>query len=397
MSQYDNEIDERKKHEKYFDFRVWKQTENLKNENIIGKTVRNQNNIKEYAEILNEEENNDKKKKIRKSSNVYSKNNVGNKNTLLSDTAYKIVTDVDKIIKNMNDSTEELKKLNALYLIGTSKKINKSNVRSQTLPQTNIEMSQEFKDEQAINENNKKNPVNFKYINDNYRKQLNRAFLNFNPIIHLGNLNILRKVDPAINEDIEKLSKHIDEDLAAVNSPDYYRKQYDKLMREKSERLKKQTNTSPTSVSENNNIIDTNNSNNTNNSPLFNRRRNKKKIEIKRKFPDKDIRIKELEDMDNVLNKISVAVSEDNIKRYYNDYKILRNYDFDEQKHNYFPGMDKANLILKDIQQDRLIRGLNAETKSKRRYVDHENDKIVEQIFHSKDLLLKEIAEQEKK
>ena len=52
MSQYDNEIDERKKHEKYFDFRVWKQTENLKNENIIGKTVRNQNNIKEYAEIL---------------------------------------------------------------------------------------------------------------------------------------------------------------------------------------------------------------------------------------------------------------------------------------------------------------------------------------------------------
>ena len=221
--------------------------------------------------------------------------------------------------------------------------------------------------------------------------------MNFNPIIHLGNLNILRKVDPAINEDIEKLSKHIDEDLAAVNSPDYYRKQYDKLMREKSERLKKQTNTSPTSVSENNNIIDTNNSNNSNNSPLFNRRRNKKKIEIKRKFPDKDIRIKELEDMDNVLNKISVAVSEDNIKRYYNDYKILRNYDFDEQKHNYFPGMDKANLILKDIQQDRLIRGLNAETKSKRRYVDHENDKIVEQIFHSKDLLLKEIAEQEKK
>ena len=63
MSQYDNEIDERKKHEKYFDFRVWKQTENLKNENIIGKTVRNQNNIKEYAEILNEEENNDKKNK----------------------------------------------------------------------------------------------------------------------------------------------------------------------------------------------------------------------------------------------------------------------------------------------------------------------------------------------
>ncbi len=390
MSQYDNEIDERKKHEKYFDFRVWKQTENLKNENIIGKTVRNQNNIKEYAEILNEEENNDKKKKIRKSSNVYSKNNVGNKNTLLSDTAYKIVTDVDKIIKNMNDSTEELKKLNALYLIGTSKKINKSNVRSQTLPQTNIEMSQEFKDEQAINENNKKNPVNFKYINDNYRKQLNRAFLNFNPIIHLGNLNILRKVDPAINEDIEKLSKHIDEDLATINSPNYYRKQYEKFINDKNEKLKKKNNpTISTEISNNNNNFST--------SPLFIRRKNKKKIEIKRKFPDKDLRIKELEDMDNVLNKISVAVSDDNIKRYYDDYKILRNFDFEEQKHNYFDGMRKANNILKDIQQDKLIRGLNQETKSKRRYVDHENDRIVEQILHSRDVLLKDIAEQEKK
>ena len=101
--------------------------------------------------------------------------------------------------------------------------------------------------------------------------------------------------------------------------------------------------------------------------------------------------------MDNVLNKISVAVSDDNIKRYYDDYKILRNFDFEEQKHNYFDGMRKANNILKDIQQDKLIRGLNQETKSKRRYVDHENDRIVEQILHSRDVLLKDIAEQEKK
>jgi len=390
MSKNNEEYDQKRKPKKFFDFRVWKQTVNLQNENIIGKTIKNQNDIKEYAEILNEEENNDKKKKIKKSSNSNLNKNL-EKNTLLSDTAYRIVNDVDKIIKNMNDSTEELKKLNALYLIGTSKKINKSNLRSQTLPSVNNKISQELKDEIAINENNKKNPVNFKYINENYRKQLNRAFLNFNPIIHLGNLNILRKADPAINEDIEKLSKHIDEDLAAINSPNYYRKQYEKFINEKNEKLKKKNN--PTNSTEGS----TNINNSFSNSHLFIRRRNKKKIEIKRKFPDKDLRIKELEDMDNVLNKISLAVSEDNIKKYYDDYKILRNYNFEEQKHNYFDGMRKAINILKDIQQDKLIRGLNQETKSKRRYVDHENERIVDQILHSKDVLLKEIDEQEKK
>ncbi len=37
--------------------------------------------------------------------------------------------------------------------------------------------------------------------------------MNFNPIIYLGNLNILRKEEPSINEDIEKLEKHIDDNL----------------------------------------------------------------------------------------------------------------------------------------------------------------------------------------
>ena len=54
----------------------------------------------------------------------------------------------------------------------------------------------------------KKHPANIQYINDNYRRQLNKAFLNFNPIIHLGNLNILRKADPEINSDIEKRSMY---------------------------------------------------------------------------------------------------------------------------------------------------------------------------------------------
>ena len=90
-----------------------------------------------------------------------------------------------------------------LFLIESSKKINKTNLQSQNLPKRNNNqtINQEIKDEQLIEENekNKKNnkkskPINFTYINDNYRKQLNRAFMNFNQIIHLPNLNLLRKI-----------------------------------------------------------------------------------------------------------------------------------------------------------------------------------------------------------
>ena len=37
--------------------------------------------------------------------------------------------------------------------------------------------------------------------------------MNFNPIIYLVKINLLRKEDSSINEDIEKLEKHIDDNL----------------------------------------------------------------------------------------------------------------------------------------------------------------------------------------
>ena len=166
------------------DFRLWKQSHNLKNENIIVKANGNQSTIKQYSNELNEEENTKNYKKMKNSQNVSNSTEQFDSMCNLSETVQKIVNDVARTIKNINQSTEEIKKLNALYLINTTQKINKKETSS--LP--------------PIEE--KKQPANFKYINDNYRKQLNKAFLNFNPIIHLGNLNILRKADPEINSDI---------------------------------------------------------------------------------------------------------------------------------------------------------------------------------------------------
>ena len=160
---------DKKKKRKLYEIRVYTQTENLRNENIMGRIKRNQNDISDYAELLNEEENIKKKKKTKKTS---SKENEGENEKFenkLSDTSTKIISDVNKIISNMNQSTEELKKLNALFLIETSKKVNKTNLQSLNLPKLNNQsLSQEKRDEKLIEEdeknkkNNKKSkPINF--------------------------------------------------------------------------------------------------------------------------------------------------------------------------------------------------------------------------------------------
>ena len=396
------------KKRKLYEIKIYTQQENLRNENIIGKIKRDQEDILNYAEVLNEEENNQKKKKHHKKKTKEIDENSEKSEKKLSDKSSKIINDVNKIISNMNQSTEELKKLNALFLIGTSKKINKtSNIQSQNLPELNN--SKEIKDEKLIEEdeknkleNKKKKPLNFTYINDNYRKQLNRAFMNFNPIIHLGNLNLLRKADPSINEDIEKLEKHIDQDLKSIIDPYYYKHQYEKLLKEY-EKSRKRINTAPTeNYNYNNNYTYnpslTTNSNKTNNSiAVYRKRKIKNKLEIKRKFPDKELRLKELKNMDDCLKQISKSINENNINNYYNNYNNLRNYSIEQQTHTYFPDIRKANDIMREIQQDRLIRGLNKETKTKKKYVEIENDKIVEQISKGKDSLLKDIIEIEKK
>ena len=394
------------KKRKLYEIKIYTQQENLRNENIIGKIKRDQEDILNYAEVLNEEENNLKKKKHLKKKSKEIDELSEKTEKKLSDKSSKIINDVNRIISNMNESTEELKKLNALFLIGTSKKINKTNnIQSENLEE--LKYSKEIKDEKLIEEdeknkleNKKKKPFNFTYINDNYRKQLNRAFLNFNPIIHLGNLNLLRKADPSINEDIAKLEEHINKDLKSIIDPHYYKHQYEKLLKEH-EKLRKGLKTAPT---ENYNINNytynpslTTNSNKTNNSiAVYRKRKIKNKLEIKRKFPDKELRLKELKNMDDCLKQISKSINDDNINNYYNNYNNLRNYSIQQQTHTYFPDIRKANDIMREIQQDRLIRGLNKETKNKKKYVENENNKIVEQISKGKDLLLKDIIEIEK-
>ena len=109
MSNANNILDKKKKR-KLYDIRVYTHTENLRNENIMGRIKRNQNDISDYGELLNEEETIRKKKKTNNKSLKENEEENEKSEKQLSESSAKIISDVNYIISNMNQSSEELKK-----------------------------------------------------------------------------------------------------------------------------------------------------------------------------------------------------------------------------------------------------------------------------------------------
>lgn len=137
---------------------------------------------------------------------------------------------------------------------------------------------------------------NFDYVNDNFRKQLNKAFLLFNPLIHLENLYRLQKADPSIKDDINKLREIVNEDLKEVTDKQYYKKKYQELIKKsRAKNRKNETSseelTSPKNSNENNNIK--NKKVNKATLSYMTRMRQANPFDNKKKFPRREMRAKE--------------------------------------------------------------------------------------------------------
>ena len=81
----------------------------------------------------------------------------------------------------MREKTQNIMKMNGLYLEDF---LHKNQSYCQVLPE-------EKKEDNSLPQIEQKQKLyihNFDYVNDNFRKQLNKAFLLFNPLIHLVNL-----------------------------------------------------------------------------------------------------------------------------------------------------------------------------------------------------------------
>ena len=230
---------------KYNNIRIWKQKQNTLSDGIIPKINYNKRIVKEALNNIMGEENEDINKikinNIKRKSEL--KVSTSSKNLdQVSPYSKRILKKINKHIKKIKDSSEDIIAMNALYLDNHMfpSKTNKNNIRYNnslsksehikfaiTPNNKNLNNSQD----NIINENNYNEAIqkkdrrnNFLYVNSNYRKQLNKAFLRYNPLIYLNNLKILLQVSPSIRDDVQKTKNEVEEDIRALCDKHRYSK-----------------------------------------------------------------------------------------------------------------------------------------------------------------------------
>ena len=250
-----------KKDEKIKTNKIWIQEQNILPEGMVDKMHLQKKYMKNYVELLNDEEKTDKnKEKIYKSKNKEFKRSLST-NIIegVSSNARNILLKIGKHIKKMKKSISDITKMNGLYLEQNARNTMKfenrqKNKTSSKFNFKNIQLDNLLKDDDNSNKTflsneNKKSGVknilstdngdlygekhkkedymkNFMYVNDNYRKQLNFAFLKYNPISHLENLKILIQADPSIRKDISKIKEEVEEDIKWKCDKFHFRKKY---------------------------------------------------------------------------------------------------------------------------------------------------------------------------
>ena len=117
-------------------------------------------------------------------------------------------------VNKVKKSHEDLTALNALYLD------NSFFHERKTISNSSLNIfdsnSQEKKNyEEAIRKKNLRN--NFEFVSKNYHKQLNLAFLKYNPYIYSNNLKRLLQVSKAVRDDISRTKLEIEEDIQTMN------------------------------------------------------------------------------------------------------------------------------------------------------------------------------------
>ena len=409
------------------DFRVWQQKQNLYNDNILDKVLRSQTKIKNFTEALNENEKNDRKKKTKTNQNTDINKDKNQNDNLISDKVKDIMSEVGKTVMKIRKSEEESSKNNIEFLLKTTDQIKRSEIIGEP---NNILKAKEKEYKLSLEGKTKKSP-NYKFLSDCYRKQINKIFMEYNPMIHLGNIHLLRESDADINEYFNEQSDQIEKQLGIGkyrnneknrNPSEFNYNLNDinfnnsKLKNSKSvnKKLVKNFNlnytsgnfknkngkdlmgqTCPTAPTDGMNTIYEGRKN------AFSQ--NKSKIKKndekqKKKYPliagDNKFR---LELIGKAYNRIDAAIDKKNFDNYYRSYEELKNIDIDQQRHIYFGNMEIAKKLMIEVQENLYIKNLNEEIKNKKKKITNESDSLVDKISELKFALIDEIQKEEAK
>jgi hypothetical protein len=387
------------------DFRVWKNKSILESDNIIDSVVNSQSDIKKYTENLDEERYYHRKKKSL--NNIEKFKIKKNDNLFVSDTVKKIMGDVGKMVVHIRNQEDTLSKYNIDALLGTTQQLKNSEVIAE--PNTILRLKE--KEYKLSLEGKIKRPPNYKFLSDSYRKRLNKIFMEYNPMIHLGNIHMLRKTNPRIDEQFKTQIKEIDEELKPTKGFKFFNEferkrkkihshnkniNIDELNLNNTLNYLNATYTFPTAPTMTNTsgISSLKHTNNIRDS-LF--KTKYKKIEIKRKFPNFESREKELNLMKNACEQIDTSISPKNFNRYFRNFRIIKNTDLEQQKHTFFGNMENAQKILTEIKENMYIKKMENEIRNKQKHTSVDVERVLDRISNSKDSLLFDINEQEKR
>ena len=323
------------------DFRVWRIKKNTQTDEIFPKINHNLFIIKTYTNNLLDEK---KKEKTNNRIKFISRNLKRNSSDSIlfekeiSPSSKKLLLKIRKHIKYMEKSASEISKLNEIFL---EKQPNKElNIQNNNLENKN-------NNNNIIIQNKYKLSKNFSYINDKYRRQLNNAFLRFNPITYINNLKILENADPLIKKDIDDLKKNIDEEIKELTDVHRIRKKYDKFIEKKKMIKSKSTNNFIEQNKTLSSLINNNSRNSFENNKNFILTRksifNKKKYNIEGKVEEMEKiiecanSISDLIDKNNIENNINKSLSQyaiDNYNEFYEQKKRVEPKNFFERQNN---------------------------------------------------------------
>ena len=222
----------------YNDIKIWRQNQNTSSDGIIQKIKSYKRLVKDSLKNITGEENEDinKIKEITKKKNILKDSNSSKNLDRVSENAKKILNNINKHIRKIKESNEDITALNALYLDNTifDNRINKNKNNKNKISQNNsLNKIGNLQDVNLISDDNYNKAIekkdgrnNFVYVNNNYRRQLDKSFMKFNPLVYLNNLKVLLQVSPSVKEDVKKTKNDIEEDIKWLCDKNKYRKKF---------------------------------------------------------------------------------------------------------------------------------------------------------------------------
>jgi len=330
----------------------------------------------------------------------------------------KILNNVDKIFSKIKNSQEELSEINMKSLLDTKEKISSSDKIEESNDLIK-KKEKEYKDLLDLKHKTKKKSLHYRFLSEHYRRQLNKALLKFNPLKHLGNINLLRKENPEINEAFNKKTKLIESELYNITSPNFFNKNskkfqktfYNKNLTKNKKELSlpkisyltttgfhPMSNYYPTEID----FPNKKNSKKTQKSGMnlyncnYNTNLFLKKNKM-RKFPDKENRKLELELMENVCKNMmnSIDMVDSNENDFYHNFSKLNSDERKNLKEKILEEKSEAEKILMKIKNNNLMKGVKDDMNIKRKKVNDDIINYGKQINFIRDEIINNIEQKE--